>query len=83
MRIDVIDNGEGVPSKVRQSLFEPFVTTKTHGSGLGLAISQKIIEEHSGTIDCEFLSKGTRFSIQLPSDPNDTVAKNLPETRGN
>ena len=65
-RIDVIDDGPGVPSEVRESLFEPFVTTKTRGTGLGLAISQQIIEDHEGSISCDFLERGTRFSIELP-----------------
>ena len=65
-RIDVIDNGAGVPEEVRSSLFDPFVTTKSHGTGLGLAISQQIIEEHRGEIGCEFLERGTRFTIRLP-----------------
>ena len=47
-------------------IFDPFVTTKTKGTGLGLAISQHIMEEHNGSIKCEFLDKGTRFSIRLP-----------------
>jgi len=65
-RIDVIDSGVGVPAEVRRSLFEPFVTTKTHGTGLGLAISQQIVEEHHGKISCEFLDHGTCFTIKLP-----------------
>jgi signal transduction histidine kinase len=64
--IEVVDTGAGVPSAVRDNLFDPFVTTKTRGTGLGLAISQHIIEEHDGTIRCEFLERGTRFSIELP-----------------
>ncbi len=64
--IDVIDNGAGVPAEVRESLFEPFVTTKARGTGLGLAISQQIIEEHEGSIECEFRRRGTCFSIELP-----------------
>jgi signal transduction histidine kinase/DNA-binding response OmpR family regulator len=66
VRIDVIDSGPGVPREVRESLFDPFVTTKTKGTGLGLAISQHIVEEHSGSIACDFLARGTRFSIRLP-----------------
>lgn len=66
LRIDVFDSGAGVPREVRESLFDPFVTTKTKGTGLGLAISQHIMEEHNGSIRCEFLDKGTRFSIRLP-----------------
>lgn len=65
-RIDVIDSGVGVPQQVRANLFEPFVTTKSQGTGLGLAISQQIIEEHNGKISCEFLKKGTCFTIRLP-----------------
>jgi signal transduction histidine kinase len=65
-RIDVMDDGRGVPEEVRESLFEPFVTTKTQGTGLGLAISHQIIEEHHGSLRCDFLEKGTRFSIELP-----------------
>jgi len=70
--IDVLDSGAGVPSEVRESLFDPFVTTKTRGTGLGLAISQHIVEEHNGSIRCDFLKKGTRFSIRLPQhEPED------------
>jgi nitrogen-specific signal transduction histidine kinase len=65
-RIDVTDTGPGIPEEIRDTLFDPFVTTKTRGTGLGLAISQHIIEEHEGTIRCEFLDNGTRFSIELP-----------------
>jgi signal transduction histidine kinase/DNA-binding response OmpR family regulator len=66
VRIDVMDSGPGVPKEVRESLFDPFVTTKTRGTGLGLAISQQIVEEHNGSIECDFLRRGTRFSIRLP-----------------
>jgi two-component system sensor histidine kinase HydH len=66
LRIDVLDSGPGVPREVRESLFDPFVTTKSRGTGLGLAISQHIVEEHQGSIDCDFLRTGTRFSIRLP-----------------
>ncbi len=71
-RIDVVDDGPGVPREIRSSLFEPFVTTKTNGTGLGLAISQQIIEEHRGEIGCEFLDKGTRFTIRLPIEIEQT-----------
>ncbi|UCG51394.1 MAG: response regulator [Candidatus Latescibacterota bacterium] len=65
-RIDISDDGAGVPDEIRNSLFDPFVTTRSQGTGLGLAISQQIIEEHHGKIECEFLTKGTRFTIRLP-----------------
>lgn len=78
-RIDVIDNGFGVPQEVRGSLFEPFVTTKTHGTGLGLAISQQIIEEHHGKISCDFLQKGTRFTIRFPIQTGVSGPMHTPE----
>lgn len=65
-RIDVTDSGPGIPREIRESLFDPFVTTKTRGTGLGLAISQHIMDEHEGSIRCAFLDPGTRFSIELP-----------------
>jgi signal transduction histidine kinase/DNA-binding NarL/FixJ family response regulator len=70
-RVDIWDNGTGVPADIRGSLFDPFVTTKSQGTGLGLAISQQIVEEHNGTIACEFLTQGTRFTIRLPAGDKD------------
>jgi nitrogen-specific signal transduction histidine kinase len=55
-----------VAEDVRATPFEPFVTTKTQGTGLGLAISRQIVDDHHGTIACEFLEKGTRFVVRLP-----------------
>lgn len=75
VRIDVIDDGPGVSTDIRDRLFEPFVTTKTHGTGLGLAISQQIIEEHHGDIRCEFLEKGARFTIRLPRGTVETAGQ--------
>lgn len=49
--IDVIDNGEGVPSNIRGTLFEPFVSEGKHkGSGLGLTLTQTIAAEHGGSV---------------------------------
>jgi nitrogen-specific signal transduction histidine kinase len=68
-RIEVIDSGPGVPEEIRGSMFDPFVTTRTRGTGMGLAISQQIIEEHEGKIKCDFLPRGTKFTILLPTSP--------------
>ncbi len=67
--IDVLDTGAGVPDEVRATLFDPFVTTKTQGTGLGLAISRQIVDDHHGNLVCEFLEKGTRFTVRLPALP--------------
>jgi nitrogen-specific signal transduction histidine kinase len=65
--IDVEDSGPGVPAEVRDTLFEPFVTTRSQGTGLGLAISRQIVEDHHGAITCTFLERGTRFTIRIPA----------------
>ena len=67
--IEVADSGAGVPDDVRATLFEPFVSTKTQGTGLGLAITRQIVDDHHGTIACEFLDRGTRFIVRLPALP--------------
>jgi len=45
-----IDNGIGIPEDIRDSLFDPYVSSKAKGSGLGLAIVKRIVEEHSGSV---------------------------------
>lgn len=68
VRIDIIDRGAGVPEDVKDSLFDPFFSTKSDGMGMGLAICQTIAKAHSGTVS--FFSNpemGTTFSISLPT----------------
>jgi two-component system sensor histidine kinase HydH len=48
--LEVADRGPGVPDELRDRIFEPFVTAKTHGTGLGLAIVRRTVELHHGTI---------------------------------
>jgi signal transduction histidine kinase len=67
--ISIQDNGPGIPSEIKEKIFNPFFTTKTtgKGTGLGLSISQQIIEKHQGTIEViSELGKGTEFIIKLP-----------------
>ncbi len=65
--IDIIDNGPGIPDRIRATLFQPFHHSGNGGSGLGLAISQELLEAHGGTIELVTSDKnGTHFRIILP-----------------
>ncbi len=65
--IRIADNGGGIPSEIRERVFEPNFTTKTSGSGLGLAICKKIVEAHGGDIRFETRdNEGTEFFLELP-----------------
>lgn len=66
IRIDVIDNGQGVPESLRSMLFLPLVTGRRDGSGLGLAVSQQIAAAHGGLLTFEALGQGSRFTLFLP-----------------
>lgn len=71
VRIDISDNGPGLPEDIRRRIFEPFFTTKEvgKGTGLGLSVSYFIItENHKGSMAVESdPGKGTTFTIKLPA----------------
>jgi signal transduction histidine kinase len=65
--VAVIDRGAGIDPKHRDSIFNPFFTTKPEGVGLGLAIVSKIVDEHGGKIAVESEhGKGSVFRVLLP-----------------
>ena len=65
--IAVSDNGNGIPEKIRQQMFQPNFTTKSSGMGLGLAIVKKIIENFKGRIWYEtVIEQGSTFYIEIP-----------------
>lgn len=67
LKLQVRDNGSGIPEQMKGRLFEPYMTTKQRGTGLGLAIVRKIVEEHGGKITIESQpSGGTCVSVLLP-----------------
>ena len=65
--IIIEDDGYGFPEQSRETLTEPYVTTREKGTGLGLAIVKKIMEDHQGTLILEDRSKGgARVRLILP-----------------
>ncbi len=76
--ITISDDGPGIPEKIREKLFSPFMTTKGHGhSGLGLSIVHRAVQDLGGTIECESnREKGTCFTISLPLNLSDVENEN-------
>jgi signal transduction histidine kinase len=69
LKIQIADNGPGIPESLQERLFEPFFTTKPSGkgTGLGLSISHQIIEKHRGLLRClSQPGEGTTFCIEIP-----------------
>ncbi len=68
------DSGGGIPEPIRQTLFDPFITTKREGMGMGLSICKSIIELHNGSLYLESTSNsGSTFCFTLPQSKENTA----------
>jgi PAS domain S-box-containing protein len=68
----VIDRGHGVPTAIRDRLFDSFYTTKTEGMGMGLNICRSIIESHQGRLWFDDNAEGgSTFKFSLPLEPGE------------
>lgn len=73
IRVNVIDNGKGLPRENRQRLLEPYMTTREKGTGLGLAIVKKIVEDHGGRLELHdapqdfHQGRGAMITMVLPA----------------
>jgi two-component system C4-dicarboxylate transport sensor histidine kinase DctB len=67
VRLSVSDDGPGVPAALRDTLFQPFVTSKAEGIGLGLAIAQDIMRQLGGDLLHEDTPVGARFIMVMPA----------------
>lgn len=65
--IDIIDNGPGIPARIKDHIFRPFHGSSNGGSGLGLAISKELVEAHGGHLGLiKSDETGTHFRVTLP-----------------
>lgn len=67
-RIDIVDNGPGIPQDILKNIFYPMISGRADGTGLGLTISQHLIHQHQGLIECDSEPGQTRFSLYLPME---------------
>ena len=68
--VTIQDNGNGIPKKVLNKIFQPFFTTKPtgQGTGLGLSLSYDIVKAHDGEITVDTKEgEGTTFTLKLPA----------------
>lgn len=66
LRVDVEDNGPGIPPELQEHIFYPMVTGRPEGTGLGLAIAQDILQRHGGLIEFTSRPGKTVFTLYLP-----------------
>ena len=66
LRLELIDDGAGIPAALRDTLFEPLVSGRADGTGLGLALSREIAREHGGELRGANRPGETVFTLYLP-----------------
>jgi len=75
LKLQIIDNGPGIPPDIRDRIFYPLVSGREGGSGLGLTLAQTFITQHHGMIECDSQAGHTCFTILLPIES--TAMKHL------
>ena len=66
LKIDIVDDGPGIPDEIENGIFYPMISGRAEGTGLGLSIAQSLINLHNGIIKNERKDEKTIFSIYLP-----------------
>lgn len=76
IRVDILDDGPGIPEELLPKIFHPMVTSRAQGSGMGLPIAQYLVHLHHGLIECDSKPGDTRFSVFLPLDGGESEDSN-------
>ena len=74
-RLEIADDGVGIPPELLDAIFDPFFTTREvgKGTGLGLAVSHAIVTAHGGTLTVKSeVGVGSTFRVELPAVPAET-----------
>lgn len=66
VKVDIADNGPGVPPHMLSTIFYPMISGRADGTGLGLPITHSIISQHKGLIECKSKAGKTIFSVVMP-----------------
>jgi len=66
LRLEIIDDGRGVPEALAEQLFLPLVSGRAEGTGLGLALAQQVAREHRGSLAYRSRPGHTVFTLLLP-----------------
>lgn len=66
IRLEIIDNGPGIPEAIREKIFYPMISGRAEGTGLGLSIAQVLVNHHGGLIECASRPGNTVFTLLLP-----------------
>lgn len=70
LRVEVVDDGEGISPEMQDRIFFPMVSARPGGTGLGLPIAQELINQHDGLIECVSEPGKTQFFVYLPLEPS-------------
>jgi two-component system nitrogen regulation sensor histidine kinase GlnL len=75
VRLDIIDNGPGIPPEVSNLLFYPMISGRADGTGLGLSIAQSIVTAHGGVVECDSEPGETCFAVLIPLEQPDDKSR--------
>ena len=71
LRLEVIDDGPGVPPELLDRIFYPMVSGRAGGTGLGLSIAQSLVQQHGGLVHCTSRPGETVMTILLPLEDSE------------